>query len=137
MYELTLILVGLLAGSLLTEGMVLVPFWRGLPMAKFYELHGSGGPKLFRYFAPLTTIAVLAAVVHAATSGGTGSWIAASLCCLTLASFFVFFRSVNSQLSAHAYNEADLSAVLGKWAMWHHARTFLMLSAFAILSFAS
>ena len=136
MYELTLILVGLLAGSLLTEGMVLVPFWRGLPIEKFYELHGSGGPKLFRYFAPLTTFAVLAALGHAVTSGGSGSWIAASLCCLNLASFFVFFRGVNNKLAAHAYNESDLSKVLGKWAIWHYARTFLMLTAFAILSFA-
>ena len=136
MYELALILVGLLAGSLLTEGMVLVPFWRNLPMAKFYELHGSGGPKLFRYFAPLTTFVVLAALGHAVTHGDSGAWIAASLCFMTLASFFVFFRAVNNKLSAHAYNQADLSEVLGKWAIWHHARTFLMLAASAILSFA-
>lgn len=137
MYELTLIFVGLLAGSLLTEGMVLVPFWRSLPMDKFYELHGSGGPKLFRYFAPLTTLAVIASIVHAVTNGGRGSWIAASLCCLTLASFFIFFRAVNNKLSAHAYNEADLSKILEEWAIWHHARTSLMLAAFAALSFLS
>lgn len=137
MHELTLILVGLLAGSLLTEGMVLVPFWRSLPVDKFYELHGSGGPKLFRYFAPLTTLTVIASIVHAVTNGDSGPWIAASLCCLTLASFFVFFRAVNNKLSAHVYKEADLSKVLGKWAIWHHARTFLMLAAFVSLSFAS
>ncbi|WP_342077111.1 DUF1772 domain-containing protein [Yoonia sp. SS1-5] len=137
MYELTLILVGLLAGSLLTEGMVLVPFWRSLPMDKFYELHGSGGPRLFRYFAPLTALAVVASIVHAVTDGDIGSWIAASLCCLTFASFFVFFRAVNNKLSAHAYNEADLPKVLERWAIWHHARTFMMLAAFAALSFVA
>ena len=137
MYELTLILVGLLAGSLLTEGMVLVPFWRSLPMDKFYELHSSAGPKLFRYFAPLTTLAVIASIVHAVTNWASGSWIAASLCCLTLASFFIFFRAVNNKLSANTYNEVDLSKVLGKWAIWHHARTVLMLAAFVALSFLS
>ncbi|WP_299292845.1 hypothetical protein [uncultured Tateyamaria sp.] len=47
MFEITLILVGLLAGSLLTEGMVLVPFWRGLPAAKFMTCMAREDPGCF------------------------------------------------------------------------------------------
>ena len=60
----TLVL-GIYAGSLLTEGVVLVPYWRRMPHAEFMRLHGDVGPSLFRYFAPLTTAALLLSVVAA------------------------------------------------------------------------
>ncbi len=50
---------GLFTGSLLTEGMILVPYWKRMPASEFIKLHGTLGPQLFRYFAPLTTIAVV------------------------------------------------------------------------------
>jgi len=135
MFELTLIFVGLLAGSLLTEGMVLVPFWRSLPTDRFYELHRSARPKLFRYFAPLTVLAVMSSIVLAIVDGRTATWVTAWLCGLALASFFLFFRTTNNRLAAHAYSDQDLPKVLWKWSMWHHARTTLVTLAFAVLAF--
>lgn len=135
MLEFTLILVGLLAASLLTEGMVLVPFWRGLPAAKFYKLHGSGGPKLFRYFAPLTALTVVSSIALAIFDGRPSTWITASLCSLALASFFLFFRTTNKRLAAHDYSDQELSITLRKWSNWHHARTILMILAFASLAY--
>ncbi len=135
MFDATLILVGLLAGSLLTEGMVLVPFWRGLPMATFYDLHGAGGPKLFRYFAPLTALAVLSSIVLAVMDGRAATWTAACFCGMALASFFVFFRATNRKLTAHTYNAGELASVLRVWAIWHHVRTGLVGAAFAALAF--
>lgn len=135
MFEFTLILIGLLAGSLLTEGMVLVPFWRGLPTDKFYELHGSGGPKLFRYFAPLTALAVLSSIALAILDGRPSTWTAACLCGCALASFFVFFRTTNKRLAAHEYSDQELLTVLRKWSIWHHARTILVIFAFASLAY--
>jgi len=43
----TTIMIGFYAGSLLTKGMVLVPFWRRMPPAEFYRLHKEVGPSLF------------------------------------------------------------------------------------------
>ena len=135
MFELTLILVGLLAGSLLTEGMVLVPFWRSLPAAKFYELHGSAGPKLFRYFAPLTVLAVLSSIALAILDGRPSTWTTACLCSFALASFFLFFRATNKRLAAHDYSDQELPTVLRNWSTWHHARTILLILAFASLTY--
>ncbi len=50
---LTVVVLGLYAGSLLTEGMLLVPHWRSMEPENFFRLHGEFGPRLFRYFAPL------------------------------------------------------------------------------------
>ena len=50
---------GLLAGSLSLEGMVLVPYWRSLESSAFAELHASFAPRLYSFFAPLTAVAVL------------------------------------------------------------------------------
>ena len=48
---------GLLVGSLLTEASILLPYWRAMDPEEFLNLHGSLGPRLYGYFAPLTIIA--------------------------------------------------------------------------------
>ena len=134
MLEIALGLVGLLAGSLLTEGMVLVPFWRGLAVDRFYDLHGSAGPKLFRYFAPLTAGGVLATIAAAALDPSNPLLVAAALCLLAvLVTFFLFFKAANGRLSAHAYDAVGLAGALRKWAIWHAMRTGFALAGFAAL----
>ena len=51
LYILATIILGLLAGSLLTEAAILVPYWRRMEPNDFLRLHGALGPGLFRYFA--------------------------------------------------------------------------------------
>ena len=128
------VLVGLYAGALLTEGAVLVPYWRTLSAEKFYELHRDVGPRLFRYFAPLTAIAVGAAVLAAVLpdSVSTARWIAAGLCVAALLSFFVYFRRANAQFARHSLSEEDLTVELQRWAVWHHGRTLLVVAAFCV-----
>jgi hypothetical protein len=134
MYEITVVLVGLLAGALLTEGMVLVPFWRKMPAEQFYDLHHLAGPRLFRFFAPLTMLGVIAPVALAILNPvHIVAAIAAVLCVLALLSFFVFFKDVNIKLSKQQYEYEELPDVLRRWAIWHHSRTGLVLIAFLIL----
>jgi hypothetical protein len=65
------VILGLLAGALALEGFVLVPYWRSLRATAFAELHAGFAPRLFRFFAPLTT----AAVTVSAASGVAVMWI--------------------------------------------------------------
>ena len=60
--------VGLLVGSLLIEGTVLVPAWRSPTPAQFMALHPAIGPRLFRYFLPLTASATLITIAAAIIS---------------------------------------------------------------------
>lgn len=50
----TVIMTGLLAGALLTEAFILVPYWKKMPSIEFLRLHQTMSPSLFRYYVPLT-----------------------------------------------------------------------------------
>ena len=60
---LSALLSGLLSGSFLLEGRVLVPYWKRMPAQQFRALHHTLGPYLYRYFAPLTIATVVASIV--------------------------------------------------------------------------
>lgn len=127
-------IVGLYAGSLLMEGMILVPFWRRMDPTDFFRLHGTMGPSLFRYFAPLTTSAVtistLASVLNHAENL---AWnITAALCVTTLFIFFAYFKKANQSFADHSLEADELAPELNRWANWHWIRTVLMIIAFTI-----
>ncbi|MEL7453058.1 MAG: hypothetical protein AAGJ50_06780, partial [Pseudomonadota bacterium] len=94
LHLLATMVLGLFAGSLLTEGVILVPYWRRMAPKDFFRLHSELGPSLFRYFAPLTLAAVSSSVVSAFFSADASIWrpVSAMLCLLTLVIFFVYFR---------------------------------------------
>lgn len=69
---------GLLMGALLAEGALLVPHWRTLAAAEFFALHKQWGPRLYRFFAPLTMAATISASMAAVVStlvGRPGKWM--------------------------------------------------------------
>jgi len=128
---LTTTIVGLYAGSLLTEAMILVPFWRRMEPADFFRLHGTMGPSLFRYFAPLTTATVVLSVVTAALNRlDSLTWnITAGLSVTALIIFFVYFKKANQSFADHSLKNKELAGELTRWASWHWTRTVLMIIA--------
>lgn len=132
-YLLTTIVLGLFAGSLLTEACILVPYWRRMKPDEFFNLHSSLGPNLFRYFAPLTTLAVCLAVATTIVNGFNNiAWvICAGLNVITLAIFFIYFRTANNSFAEHGLADSELSKELRRWSNWHWFRTVLMIIALA------
>ncbi|MEL6729298.1 MAG: DUF1772 domain-containing protein [Pseudomonadota bacterium] len=129
-------MLGLLAGALLTEGMILVPYWRKMDPAEFFRLHGDMGPSLFRYFAPLTTAAVLFAVLAAimTLTSPTLSYarlIAGGGAMLTLMIFFIYFKTANQSFADQSLSHDALKPELTRWATWHWIRTAIIFTAFA------
>jgi hypothetical protein len=132
---------GLLAGALLAEDRLLVPYWRTLSAEAFYALHPTYGPLLYRFFAPLTMAAppaaVLAAVQVTLQSGGLAprslaAIAAAVLTCSLVAIYLVFFKAANDAFVQRAVSATDLPTVLARWAAWHRARVVVCVSAFAL-----
>lgn len=123
------VLIGLYAGSLLTEAMILVPYWMRMQPAEFFSLHGTLGPKLFGYYAPLTGLAVASAVL-AGLFGSTLKILAAALCLSALIIFFIYFKKANASFAAHSLKNEDLEAELTRWASWHWLRTAVVIVAF-------
>ena len=129
--SLTTSVIGLYAGSLLTEGTILVPYWRRMSPEDFFSKHGEMGPSLFKYFAPLTTAAVALSVLAAVLAGGRHI-IAAGLCVSALIIFFLYFKKANASFADHSLADEDLKDELKKWAAWHWARTVIIIAALVI-----
>lgn len=132
-HVLSTLALGLFAGSLLTEGALLVPYWRTLSSDEFFGRHGEFGPRLFRYFFPVTNAAVWLSIVSAVLGGFDNGYrvVAALLCVAALATFFLYFRKANAAFADHSLSESDLPAELARWAVWHWLRTVLTLLSFA------
>ena len=126
--SLTTCVIGLYAGSLLTEGVILVPYWRRMTPEDFFSKHSEMGPSLFKYFAPLTTLAVGLSILTAILEGGRHT-IAAGLCILALIIFFLYFKKANASFADHSLANEHLKKELEKWSAWHWLRTFIIISA--------
>jgi len=125
------VILGLYAGSLLTEAMILVPYWRKMPAEDFFRLHGTLGPKLFHYFAPLTVLAVgLSIAIPIINSGQNKYWVSAAILAVcALAIFFIYFNKANKRFADHSLPNDKLHAELKRWASWHWIRTGLIIAA--------
>ncbi len=133
----TACVLGVLAGSLCTEAMLLVPYWRTLKMSQFYALHQDFGPRLFRYFGPLTGVATLLPIMSAAR-GFLGAaehdpiaWLAAALVVAVTLTFPIYFKNANQAFADRKLNETELTRELARWAGVHNFRTVLALLGFA------
>lgn len=128
---------GVFAGAMLTEGGVLVPFWRSLAPQDFLRWYAANAQRLLRFFSPVTTVAAVLALAAAAGSlleGHPGRWwslVAAGLALLTVASFFVYFERANASFAAATIGIEAVPAELARWSAWHRARTIASLGALA------
>lgn len=133
---LTSLILGLFVGSLLTEGAILVPYWRTLQPKTFLDLHPTLGPKLYRYFAPLTITATLLPTVTAGVCvwAGSETWTysvaVAILVLLILGIYFVYFKAANASFETGSVGLDGLPAELQRWANWHWLRTVIGTTAF-------
>ena len=127
---------GLLVGALLAEGALFVPYWRSLRSDRFYSLHKEYGPRLYRFFAPLTIAPALLLVAAAGVSVWTtdaGRWatLAASvLFLLVVATYGVYFKHANARFSTASLSSQDLAVELARWERWQWARVVLGIAAF-------
>lgn len=139
---LTTLVLGLFAGSLLTEALLLVPYFRSLSFEEFNRLHREFGPRLFNYYAPLTIGATLipqaAAVATILDYPRTNVFacLAAGLVLMILATYVFYFRAANLAFAERRLDEPALAKELARWAGVHTFRTALAMGAFVASVFA-
>ncbi|HEY2772608.1 MAG TPA: hypothetical protein VGK20_01020 [Candidatus Binatia bacterium] len=128
---------GIFLGSQLTEGMVLLPWWRALAPEQFLLWYADNGQRLLGYFGPLTTATTLLAVAAASATGWAGGAglagesLAAILMIVVVASFFLYFERTNRGFATGTIAPGAVAAELERWSTWHWARTALAGFAFA------
>jgi hypothetical protein len=134
---------GIFFGAMLTEGLVLVPYWRSLPAEDFYAWYGANDARLLGFFGPLTWLAALSALAAAGISWwtvGPDRWYAAAaaVCVLVVVSmFFAYFARANASFSLARMPEKELRAELDRWAAWHRLRSALSLAALTAAALAA
>jgi len=134
--------IGLLTGSLLTEAMILVPYWRKMEPADFLRLHGTMGPSLYRYFAPLTVAGTMIPIVTGVYSmvltpySVDLSAMVALLAGMMFFTYFVYFKAANESFETGSVGVEKVPDELRRWAAWHWLRVVIGLIAF-ILSIAA
>jgi len=128
---------GIFVGAMLTEGFVLVPYWRSLSADGFYSLYGANGKRLVGFFGPLTWFAGLTTLVAAGLSlwmAHPGRWyaLAAAVCILVVvAMFFVYFERANASFAVGKMPASELGPELDRWASWHWVRCAISIAGLA------
>ena len=126
---------GLFAGAMLTEGLVLVPYWRSLKPAEFFAWYAANGQRLLGFFGPLTSVTALLAIAAALLSlwqGHPGRWLAllaAVLLAVVVSTFYLYFQKANASFTAASISDVKLGAELTRWATWHWCRVGLSFAA--------
>lgn len=141
---LTVIGTGLLAGALLTEACVLVPYWKNMSPGEFLRLHHTMSSSLFRYFAPLTIAGTSLPILCSATTflmktGHDPASLIQGACGVGILIFyFGFFRNANLSF-ANQDNPTKAARTLGIWARLHLMRTGVAIVGFiaAIVAYSS
>ena len=128
---------GLFAGAMVTEGIVLVPYWRSLPPAAFFAWYAANDRRLLRFFGQLTSATALLVVVAAVVALWTGhpaaahAALSAALMIAVVASFFLYFKRANQSFATASIDPAAVATELARWAAWHWLRTLLSFLAVA------
>src|SRR4030095_16680485 len=97
---------GIFAGAMLTEGLVLVPYWRSLAPAEFFAWYAANDQRLLGFFGPLTSVTALLAIAAAISSVWQGhdvklfALMAALLAVVVVSTFFVYFQRANESFAA-------------------------------------
>jgi len=124
-------------GAMLTEGLVLVPYWRALAPGDFLAWYAANDRRLLGFFGPLTAVTALLAIVAALAAlwaGRPGRWLAllaAVLALVVVSTFFLYFAKANASFAAATIGVGNVPAELARWSAWHWARTVLSIAALA------
>src|SRR4030095_4634256 len=129
---------GIFAGAMLTEGLVLVPYWRSLRPAEFFARYAANGQRLLGFFGPLTSVTAVLAIDAALVSrwkDHPGRWLAllaAVLLVAVVSTFYLYFEKANASFTAASLRVDEVGAELSHWATWHWWRTGLSFAALAV-----
>lgn len=128
---------GLLAGAMLTEAGILVPYWGTLEAPVFHAWYRANAARLVAFFGPLTWLAGLSSLASAllavadATPRAAAAAAAAGLMLAVVAMLPLYFHAANAGFASAMRSPEETAAALRRWAAWHRVRTAISCLAFA------
>lgn len=115
-------------GSQITEGFLLVPYWKTLTKKAFYDYYLKFGPIISRFYTILTIIAVLIPLnisVYCFIKKSHAliySVISSLFSILIIVVFYSYFKDVNQQLYQTNFDANQLKSELNTWEYMHWFR---------------
>ena len=115
-------------GSQITEGFLLVSYWKTLSIAEFHEYYSKFGSTICKFYKVLTIIATLIPIsisIYCFSNKPRAlkySVISSFFAFLIVVLFYVYFKDTNQQFYETAININQLKSRLETWEYWHWAR---------------
>ena len=134
-YAMSAGILGILTGTQIAEAILFVPYWKGLEPKAFFLLHKTYGPKIYKFFAPLTIAATIIPIATAIYSWYTNSLgmifsgLMGVFTVLFFCTYFLYFKKANQSFADVSLTDAELPIELNKWEKWHWARIYLEIAA--------
>lgn len=132
-------------GSQITEGCLLVPYWKTLPKTEFYDYYSKFGPSIGKFYTILTIIAMLIPLCISIycffkkAQALRYSLLSTFFAFLVIVIFYGYFKDTNQQFYEATFNANQLRSVLAHWEYWHWLRVLFELVSliFLLLAFTS
>jgi hypothetical protein len=133
--EVSVALLGILAGAMLVIGVSIVGYWAALDPRVFVETFGEHAARLNSLLLPLTIVAIVTTAIAA-----VGTWVSraphrgwfAAAALLALAAGLLhplYFMKANETLTAATLEPARLAEYLSSWRNWQWLRVGLCFAA--------
>lgn len=126
-------------GSQITEGFLLLPYWKTLPADAFYGYYSKFGPVIGRFYTILT---IVAAVIPLFLSiycffkkpqGLRYSLVSTAFAVTFVAFFYIYFKGANQQFLDATLSAEQLASELNVWGIWHWTRVLIEFLALTFL----
>ena len=127
-------------GSQITEGILLVPYWKSLTTSAFYQYYSDFGPGIGKFYTTLTiisvfiTLSVFCFCAIKKSSALTYATLSTFFSLLVILLFYVYFKEVNQQFYLSAFNEKQLQVELNNWSNWHWLRVLCEVLSLVFLT---
>jgi len=134
-----LVIFSIFLGSQITEGFLLVPYWKSLSNSSFYEYYSKFGPIIGRFYTILTIIAVLIPssiniyCFFKKSRALKYSVISSLFALLIIALFYIYFNDINQQFYNAAFEVNEQKQVLKTWEYIHWIRVLLEILSLVFL----
>lgn len=134
--DVTVVLLGLLAGAMLLIGVAFVGYWRSLEPEAFLTWFVTHAHRIGGLMVPLGAAATAAAIGSAAATwrigGPARAWALTSavLAVLVVVVYFGAHAPRNTAFAARSVLPENVSRELEVWATWHWVRVVLGIVAF-------
>lgn len=140
LFFLSIIIFSIFLGSQITEGCLLVPYWKSLSATEFYKYYAKFGPVIGRFYTILTIVAVfipLSISIYCYSVKSKSfkySVVSTFFAFLIIVIFYSYFKDINLQFLNANFDAHQLKTELNTWGFMHWLRVLFEIICLIFLT---